>query len=94
MEASVKNKDPRWMTTPGQYKMPADCARAYGRLGGASVRQLHMYLVEGEHVTTLDIAQRLGLSQSRANAVMAKAKLMPGALTWAQLNEARGRKHG
>lgn len=94
MEAGVKNKDPRWLTKPGEYKMPAACARAYGRLGGASVRQMHMYLIEGEHVTTLDIAKRLGLSQSHACNLLVKAKKMPGALTWAQLNEARGRKHG
>ena len=94
METSVKNKDPRWITRPGQYKMPAECAQAYGRLGSATVRRQHSYLIEGEYVTTLDISKRFGVTQGHASALLAKAKKMPGVLTWAQLEEARGRKHG
>lgn len=48
-------------------------------------RRLASVLIEGEYVTSTDIAARLGISDSVARSRLAKVKKQPGAVTWAKL---------
>ena len=43
------------------------------------------YTIEGELVTTHDIAARIGKSRGRAAELLKLAQAQPGAVTWARL---------
>ena len=61
-----------------------------------SKRQLQTYCIEGEHVTTEQIAERLGISKRAAQGRLTKAQQSDGPVTWAALatTDRLGRKRG
>ena len=59
-------------------KTAGDRSRANQNRGG-------VYMIEGEPLTMVQIAERLGIAKSAANARMRKARGAPGPVTWAEL---------
>lgn len=57
--------------------------RASASSGRASPK--HTYLIEGEYVTSAQIAERLGLSTSTAEGRFRRARKMEGPVTWDRL---------
>ena len=52
---------------------------------GSSRKQGSVYCIEGENVSMAQIAARLGCTKAAASVRMAKAKKLPGPITWARL---------
>ena len=48
------------------------------------------YTIEGELVTTYDIAARIGMSRAYAADRLRKAQQLPGAVTWLKLGVTNG----
>lgn len=85
--------DPRRWTTPGAYNMPSETAKAYSARGTAAKQRLRTLSIEGEVVTSDDIAERTGVTRGTVERRMAHLRrtLAPEEpITWALL----GRKGG
>jgi AraC-like DNA-binding protein len=59
--------------------------RKGARNGHAKQSGVARYLIESEHLTMLQIAARLGVSKHTLQKRFARAKAMPGPVTWARL---------
>jgi hypothetical protein len=76
---------------PGQgFQNPTDpdLLREYARKGAAGNRAASRGAgtwIEGEYVTTAQIAERLGVSRKTAVDRLSRARRLPGAVTWDRL---------
>lgn len=52
---------------------------------GRASKKTPLYCIEGEYVTSAQIASRLKLSESQIHSRMRKLREKPGAITWAAL---------
>lgn len=57
----------------------------YGKRGGDARGRLLTVRVEGEYLTVLGIAERLGVSRTTAFLRLQREKAKPGALSWEAL---------
>jgi GTP-sensing pleiotropic transcriptional regulator CodY len=68
-----------------QFPQPGKEASAYGRRGAVKSTMGAVYRIEGENVTMVEIAQRLGVTPSVAQDRMRKLRGATGPVTWARL---------
>jgi len=62
--------------------IPKTEAATYGRRGRAALSAQYTYIVEGERVTMLQIADRLGVHPNTARERMRKARKGPDSVSW------------
>jgi hypothetical protein len=67
------------------FPQPGKEASQYGRRGAAKSTAGAVYRIEGESLTMVEIAQRLGVLPSTAQSRMRKLRGASGAVTWARL---------
>lgn len=82
-----KTKPPELWTEPGEYHMPKETAAAYARRGTVIQAAKAKYMIEGEHVSAADVAQRLGCAYNTASRKLKAARAMDGPVTWQRLRE-------
>lgn len=74
------------MLKPGEgLRLSKEQARIYGPRGIRKREQANKFLVEGDSVSTRDIATRLGVSMDVARARLKRAQANEGAVTWKSL---------
>lgn len=61
-------------------------ASAYGRRGAVKSTAGAVYRIEGESLTMVEIAQRLGVPPTTAQSRMRKLRDATGPVTWARLS--------
>lgn len=66
------------------HNTSAEAQTAAARRGGKKVAQAK-YLVEGEYVNAIQIAERLGVHTTTARERLKAAQKMPGPVTWERL---------
>lgn len=71
------------MKTPHGYYPEMGGARQ--RAAAARSRAASGYLIDGENVNAVQVAERLGISESLARDRLRKARSMPGPVTWDRL---------
>lgn len=60
-------------------------ARLYGLRGARARRNQYVYCIEGQYVSTLDIAAKLGVNRDAATARLLVAKRKDEPITWESL---------
>lgn len=71
---------------PGSgLRLTREAAAPYSKRGGIAAANARRWYVEGESLTSADVAERLGISLNAAQNRMRKLRLRGRALTWSAL---------
>lgn len=66
-------------------RLTREAAAPYSKRGGIAAANARRWYVEGESLTSADVAERLGISLNAAMSRMRKLRLRGRALTWSAL---------
>lgn len=66
-------------------RLTREAAAPYSKRGGIAAANARRWYVEGESLTSADVAERLGISLNAAQNRMRKLRLRGRALTWSAL---------
>lgn len=71
---------------PGEgLRLTREMAKVYGKRGGIARASVHRWHVEGENLTSDEIAKRIGTSHEAAYSRIRKLRLRGRVLTWSAL---------